>query len=202
MADVPCSPPAARGCHLHLSQLSRTSSRLLLPEDPGPAGLRPRGPHSRPICPLPPLVFIRFSGSSALVSASPVLEDKVYPRAALRLAGAGPLQLRLCIGCIPHPCGKVTPPISGQQHLPRVNPGGPRLAVLGGFWLFCAQPAASRSLAPWEPAPQNQARAKPALEALSAATALAPGRRGVGVPAGFWVWPELGTSLPSLCSPW
>lgn len=63
--------PAACSCHLDPSQLGPTSSHLLLPEDPASAGLWSRGPCSHPTCPLPPLVFICFSGSSARVSAFP-----------------------------------------------------------------------------------------------------------------------------------
>lgn len=51
---------AAHGCHLDPSQLSPTSSHLLLPEHPTLAGLRPHGPCSHPTCPLLPLFFFAF----------------------------------------------------------------------------------------------------------------------------------------------
>lgn len=77
---------AARGCHLDPSQLSPTSSHLLLPEHPTWAAatwslLSFHLPFAAVGC-----FFFCFSGSSALVSAFPGLEDKVYPRDALHIA--------------------------------------------------------------------------------------------------------------------
>lgn len=170
---------AAHGCHLNPSQHVPTSSHLLLPDHSHQPGCG----HVVPTY-VPPVLcqcwfIFAFSGSSAPVSSSSGLEDKVYPHAALHLPGGAGLsqggQLCPCIACVPCPCGKVIRPMLRQWQLPRVNPSvnprgpcQPDVAILGE-----ASPDAS---SPWEPSSPNQAQDKPALAALSATTSPALAR--------------------------
>lgn len=124
-------PQRAAATSTHLSSVppAPTSSCLNTPHRPGCSH---RGPCSRPTCPLPPLVFyllFRFLSSGLRFSG---FGGQVLPARRSPPGSAGPLQLFPRIRCIPRPCGKVTPPVPGQRHHPRANPGGPRMAVSGG----------------------------------------------------------------------